>query len=111
MKFKLKKDNFNGYYDCGIGNPFDTKEIINFCIENQKLFGEEVRQQDGHCWMCDDDEGLDIYYFFYFDTDSRMELFKNSITGAEEILNDEFNDIESISFGYCKACKKWVVTH
>lgn len=106
---KLKKENFHMYYDSGIGNPFDTQEAINFCINYQDLFTREVKQQDEFCWICDE-EGLDCYYIFDLDTDSNIELFKKHFSNAENIL-EEFEDIESIGYGVCNTCEKWVVTH
>lgn len=110
---KLSKDNFHSYYNSGAGNPFDTKEIINFCIDNQHLFVDEVEQQDKSCWICDngDSIGLDVFYFFFFDTQSNIDLFTKHISGSKEQLDSLYNDIESISYAYCETCNNWVVTH
>ncbi|HHW36786.1 MAG TPA: hypothetical protein GXX18_06035 [Bacillales bacterium] len=107
---KLKKGDFHTYYDSGLGNPFDTQEVISFCIENQELFSEEILLGEGYCWMCDK-EGLDRYYIIRFDTESHVEMFKKYVSKADEILKNSENDIQDISVVICKNCGKWAITH
>jgi len=108
---KLKKENFHSYYDSGIGDPFEKQDIIRFCFDNQHLFTDKTLMDDKECMVCGDLDGVEYFYNFYYETDCDMELFKAYFKNAEEILNNDYCEIAGISFGYCKCCNKWVVTH
>jgi DNA-directed RNA polymerase subunit M/transcription elongation factor TFIIS len=113
---KITKENLYEYFDGGLGCPFEEKELVKFCVENQHLFRDQAKQLDEICHVCeengyDDVIGMGYANIFYLHSDKNINLFKKYVSRVEEVLENDENEVDSISFFTCDKCGKWTVSH